>query len=83
MKHISKLIIIIIISAFAIGSLTTLNSCRYSTYKNYHKIQKQRRVSRSMHYSSNYQRKFKRSSVPIHRNYIIKNARRTSQYYFN
>lgn len=83
MKHISKWIIIIIISAFAIGSLTTLNSCRYSTYKNYHKIQKQRRIARTMRYQSSYQKKFKRSAVPIHRNYIIKNARRTSQYYFN
>ena len=73
MKYLLKKWYIIVL--LAIVTEISLDSCsRHSRYK---RMIKRRRTAISNRYSSPYQRKVKRNTIPINTNYIIKNKRNT------
>ncbi len=63
-----------IILVIAVVTLTAFDSCR--GHRRHKRIMKHRRASNARHYKSPYQRKFKRKTIPINKNFIIKNKRR-------
>ncbi|MBN2728369.1 MAG: hypothetical protein JXR53_04015 [Bacteroidales bacterium] len=65
-----RIYIFILIAALGIGTLASCGSSQYNTYKRYVK-----RKNTNMGYRSNYQKKLKRNTMPINRNYIIRNKR--------
>ena len=70
MKKIIRIYIFVLLTAFGIGTIT---SCGPSQYKNYKRYVK--RKNTALGYRSNYQKKLKRNTMPINRNYIIRNKR--------
>ncbi len=70
MKPNKKNVILMLVFIFVAGLLI---SCGTSQYRNYKKVVKHR--TSQYGYRSNYQKKLKRNTMPVNRNYIIKNKR--------
>ncbi len=74
----------IVISIFSISCLLIMGSCsssRYSTaaYRKYAK--KTKSFSSRSYRNSSYYKKAKKKSIPISRNYVIKNKRKKHHYF--
>ena len=63
------------------SAVGVFESCRNPSYRNYRKVVKKKRVKHAKRYRGKYQRKLRRSTVPIHNRYILKNKRRTHLHY--
>lgn len=80
MKHYKKWLVYLLIFLFAIPAMSVMQSCNPS-YRNYRKIVKHKRIKSARRYKGRYQRKLRRSSVPIHNNYIMKRSKGTRLHY--
>lgn len=68
MKRFFKWYIVVLL---VIAGTATFESCGPAQYRTYKKYVK--RKSSAMGYRSNYQKKLRRNTMPINRNYIIRN----------
>ena len=71
MIHFKKWLIILLVS---VVTLTAFDSC--GGHRRHKRIMKHRKSVNSRRYKSPYQRRFKRKTIPINKNFIIKNKRR-------
>lgn len=71
-KFNNKIPVWIVLIVFSLGILV---SCGPSQYRYYKKMVKRRTTYYG--YKSNYQKKLKRNTMPINKNYIIRNKRTT------
>lgn len=70
-RHFNKYLLLLVVF---VGMLVA-SSCTSSQFRNYKRYVK--RKNTALGYKSHYQKKLKRNTMPINRNYIIRN-RRTS-----
>lgn len=74
MKKLTKTYVIVLLSALLMGFLTSCGPSQYYSYRSY---VKHRGSSYSgVAYRSSYQKKLKHNSIPINKNYIIRNKQR-------
>lgn len=81
MKYSKKWIIYLLVFLIAFPVISLFQSCRNPSYRNYRKVVKKKRIKHAKRYKGKYQRKLRRSTVPIHNRYILKNKRKTSIHY--
>lgn len=81
MKYSKKWVLYLMIFLIAFPVISLIQSCGNPSYRNYRKVVKKKRIKHAKRYKGKYQRKLRRSTVPIHNRYILKNKRRTNIHY--
>jgi hypothetical protein len=81
MKYSNKWVIYFLVFLITMPAVSFFQSCRSPSYRNYRKVVKKKRIKHAKRYKGKYQRKLRKTTVPIHNKYILKNKRRTHLHY--